>query len=76
MLTILAIWILWNLVHTPIQEMSYFFVGRLVGMHAKDCQLIRHFWKGDFVHGYILWEGGERWQILAMAELNTAIWAS
>jgi len=67
-LSIIEIWILWNLVHAPIHEMSHFLGGRLVGLHARDYQLIQHFWKGDFTHGFISWEGGEPWQILESSQ--------
>ncbi len=67
-LSILVIWILWNLVHAPIHEISHFLGGRLVGLHARDYQLIQHFWSGDFTHGFISWEGGELWQILVSSQ--------
>ncbi len=63
-LSILAIWILFNLLNAPIHEISHLLGGLCVGMHMKDCQLIPRFWKGDFVRGYISWENGKPWQLL------------
>lgn len=67
-LSVLVIWILWNLAHAPIHETSHFLGGRLTGLHVRDYQLIQHFWKGDFTHGFISWDGGERWQILVSTQ--------
>lgn len=55
-LSILAIWLLWNVVNAPIHEGAHMLAGRLVGMHVRDYQLLPHFWTGDFVHGYVTWE--------------------
>ncbi|MGP8173778.1 MAG: hypothetical protein ACLP7O_04425 [Terracidiphilus sp.] len=67
-LSIFAIWILWNLFHAPIHEISHFLGGHCVGLHLKDCQLIQRFWKGDFVHGYVTWKDGKPWQLLVMSQ--------
>ena len=61
-LSILGIWVIWNLIHAPVHEGSHFLGGLLVGQHAKDYRLIQHFWEGDFVNGYISWESGTRAQ--------------
>ncbi len=63
-LSILGIWLIWNLVHAPIHEVSHLLGGLLVGQHVKDYRLIQHFWKGDFVRAYISWENGTRAQFM------------
>lgn len=55
-LSIPAIWLLWNIVNAPIHEGGHILAGRLVGMHEWDYQLLPHFWRGDFVHGYARWD--------------------
>lgn len=57
------IYLLWYLPYAPVHEGAHFVGGWLAGMHAKAYQLIPHFWKGDFVNGYIDWDHGSRWQI-------------
>lgn len=60
-LSILAIWLIWNVVNAPIHEGAHWIGGHLLGLQAKDYRLIQHFWEGDFVHGYIVWENpGQR----------------
>lgn len=54
--SIFAIWVLWSAVNTPIHEGAHALAGILVGMHVRGGQFIQHFWEGDFVHGYVLWE--------------------
>ncbi len=63
-LSIFGIWIIWNLVHGPIHEISHLLGGWLVGQHVKDYRLIQHFWEGDFVRGYISWENGRQAQYM------------
>jgi len=55
-LSIFAIWAAWSTANAPIHEGAHALAGLLVGMHIRGGQFIQHFWKGDFVHGYILWE--------------------
>ena len=68
-LSIFIIWILWNLLHAPIHELSHMLGGLLVGLHLRDYQLIQHFWKGDFVRGFVSWQDGARTsQLLIMSQ--------
>lgn len=55
-LSIFAIWLPWSAVNAPIHEGAHALAGLLVGMHIRGGQFIQHFWQGDFVHGYVLWE--------------------
>ena len=63
-LSIFGIWLIWNLVHAPIHELSHLIGGLLVGQHVKDYRLIPQFWKGDFVRAYISWQNGTRAQFM------------
>ncbi len=58
-----TIYALWYLTYAPIHEGCHFIAGRLSGMQAKSYQLMPRFWRGDFVNGYIDWDG-TRWQKL------------
>lgn len=55
-LSTFAIWLLWSAVNAPIHEGAHALAGLLIGMHLRGGQFIQHFWKGDFVHGYVSWE--------------------
>src|SRR5512140_872105 len=59
-----SIYLLWYLPYAPIHEGAHLVAGWLTGMQAKSYQLLPHFWKGDFVNGYIEWSEGKHWQIL------------
>jgi hypothetical protein len=63
-LSIFAIWLPWSAVNTPIHEGAHALAGLLVGMHIRGGQFIQHFWQGDFVHGYVLWEPASLRQFL------------
>lgn len=63
-LSIFAIWIPWTLINTPVHEGAHALAGVLVGMHLRGGQFIQHFWRGDFVHGYVLWAPASTRQIL------------
>lgn len=63
-LSIFAIWLLWSAVNTPIHEGAHALAGVLIGMHVRGGQFIQHFWKGDFVHGFVLWEPASERQFL------------
>jgi hypothetical protein len=72
-LYIFATWIVWSLVLAPIHEGSHFLGGRIAGLHLRDYQLIQHFWKGDFVRGYVSWKDGEQWRLLLSCQSPYAI---
>lgn len=57
-------YLLWYLPYAPIHEGAHFVGGWLTGLRVKSYQLLPYFWKGDFVNGYIAWDGGKHWQIL------------
>jgi hypothetical protein len=63
-LSIFAIWLPWSAINTPIHEGAHALAGVLVGMQMRGGQFIQHFWKGDFVHGYVLWEPASVQQFL------------
>lgn len=63
-LSIFAIWLPWTLINTPIHEGAHALAGVLVGMHIRGGQFIQHFWRGDFVHGYVLWGPASARQML------------
>ncbi|MDT8070034.1 MAG: hypothetical protein ROO76_17860 [Terriglobia bacterium] len=52
-LWIFAIWFLWSAIHAPVHEGAHMLGGVLVGMPVQEYQLIQHFWRGDFVNGFV-----------------------
>lgn len=67
------IYVLWYLPYAPIHEGAHYLGGRITGLHASSYQLLPHFWKGDFVNGYIKWIDGSPWQILLSSQAPYAI---
>ncbi len=65
---ILLIYLLWYLPYAPIHEGSHYLGGRLTGLHATSYQFMPHFWKGDFVNGFIQWGESEPWQVLVSTQ--------
>ena len=63
-LSVFAIWLPWTAINAPIHEGAHALAGVLVGMHIRGGQFIQHFWEGDFVHGYVLWEPASTRQLL------------
>ena len=62
------IYLLWYLPYAPIHEGAHYLGGRITGLHASSYQLLPHFWRGDFVNGYIKWIDGRPWQILLSSQ--------
>lgn len=63
-LSIFGVWFFWSAINTPIHEGAHALAGILVGMHIRGGQFIQHYWKGDFVHGYVLWDPASTKQFL------------
>ncbi len=63
-LWIFTIWFLWNVINAPVHEGAHMLGGVLVGMRVQEYQILQHFWRGDFVHGYVRFRPASVQQLL------------
>jgi hypothetical protein len=62
--SIFAVWLFWSAINTPIHEGAHALAGVLVGMHIRGARFVQHYWEGDFVNGYVLWDAASVQQFL------------